>query len=135
VNDFFQADGIELLWGVPFLRSVLAVVLGYAVFAVSGGLLFKVAGRDPHAAQDLWFVVLAVIYGMVFAGLGGVVAARLARAGGPVLGGWVRGLFALGATVSLLKSAGATWSQWSAILLMAPCACGAVHMRKPRTSG
>jgi hypothetical protein len=102
VNDFFQADGIELLWGVPFLRSVLAVVLGYAVFAVSGGLLFKVAGRDPHAAQDLWFVVLAVIYGMVFAGL-----------------------IAVGTTVSPVKSAGATWSQWSAILLMAPCAWGA----------
>ena len=65
MTDFFRALGIELLWGVSFLRSVVAVVLGYAVFAVSGGLLFKVAGRDPHAVQELWFVVLAVIYGMV----------------------------------------------------------------------
>jgi len=100
-------------------------VLGYAVFAVSGGLLFRVAGRDPHAVQDLWFVVLAVVYGMVFAGLGGVVAARLAPSRGAVHAGVVTGLIALGAMVSLVKSAGATWSQWSAILLMAPCAWGA----------
>ena len=125
MTDFFRALGIELLWGVPFLRSVVAVVLGYAVFAVSGGLLFQVARRDPHAVQEVWFVVLAVIYGMVFAGLGGVVASRLAPSRGAVHAGVVTGLIALGATVSLVKSAGATWSQWSAILLMAPCAWGA----------
>ena len=125
MTDLFRAHGIELLWGVRLLRSLLAVVLGYAVFAVSGGLLFRVAGRDPHAVQDLWFVVLAVVYGMVFAGLGGVVAARLAPSRGAVHAGVVTGLIALGATVSLVRSAGATWSQWSAILLMAPCAWGA----------
>lgn len=110
---------------MALLRSVIAVVLGYAVFAVSGGQLFRVAWRDPHAVQDLWFVILAVVYGMVSAGLGGVVAARLAPSRGAVHAGLVTGLIAVGATVSLVKSAGATWSQWPAILLMAPCAWGA----------
>ena len=110
---------------MALLRSVIAVVLGYAVFAVSGGLLFRVAGRNPHAVQDLWFVILAVVYGMVFAGLGGALAARIAPSRPAVHAGLVTGLIAAGATVSLVKSSGATWSQWSAILLMAPCAWGA----------
>ena len=70
-------------------------------------------------------MILAVVYGMVSAGLGGVVAARLAPSRGAVHAGLVTGLIAVGATVSLVKSAGATWSQWPALVLRAPGAGGA----------
>jgi len=60
---------------------------------------------------------------MLFAGLGGVVASRIApHRGWAVVG--MTCLLALGAAVSLVTSpaADARWSQWSAILLMAPSA-------------
>jgi len=112
---------------VSILRSVVAVVLGYAVFAVSAGALFRLAGRDPHAPQSTGFMLFAVVYGVTFAGAGGILASRLARAKGTVHAAVVTLLIAMGAIISLVASpgAGATWSQWSALLLMAPAAWGA----------
>lgn len=40
--------------------------------------VFRSSGRDLHAVQPLWFVILTTIYGMLFAGLGAIIAARLA---------------------------------------------------------
>ena len=106
------------------IRSVVAVILGYVVFALSAVLLFHVAGRDPHAPQAFGFIVFAVIYGIIFAGLGGLLAARLAPAKGTVHAAFVTAVIALGATVSLVArpGAGSTWSQWTALVLMAPSA-------------
>ena len=106
------------------LRSILAVLLGYAVFALSAVLLFQLAGRDPHSPQSLWFILVSVIYGVIFAGLGGLLAARMAPAKGTRHAAFVTLLIAIGAAVSLVASpgAGSTWSQWTALLLMAPSA-------------
>lgn len=106
------------------LRSVSAVVGGYLIFALSAVVLFHLSGRDPHAPQPLWFVVAAVVYGMGFAALGGIFAARLALGRGLLHAGIVAVVVALGASVSLVASpgAGATWSQWTALALMAPSA-------------
>jgi len=105
-----------------FARSVVAVLLGYAVFGLSAAILFRAADRDPHAAQPLLFTILAILYGVAFAGLAGFVAARLAPAKPAVDAAVVAGLIAIGATASLVASPGdgATWSQWAALLLMAP---------------
>ena len=104
------------------LRTIAAVTVGYLIFALSAVALFRLSGRDPHAPQPLGVVIASVIFGMVFAALGGVVAARLApsRALRHAGGGAV--LLALGAGVSLVASpaADATWSQWAALALMAP---------------
>ena len=98
--------------------------------------LFQLSGRDPHAPQPLWFVVTSVVYGMVFAALGGFVAARVAPARGLRHAAGVAILLALGASVSLLASSGddATWSQWTALALMAPSAYvgGRFAARGPR---
>ncbi len=109
---------------VSVFRSIAAVVLGYAVFAVSAVLLFNVAGRDPHAPQNLAFIVFAVVYGIAFAALGGLLAARIAPANGAIHAAFVTLVIALGAAVSLFASpgAGSTWSQWAALVLMAPSA-------------
>lgn len=84
------------------IRSLVAVLGGYLIFALSAVALFKLAGRAPHAPQPIWFMAVSVACGMVFAALAG----------------------AVGATVSLILSPreGSTWSQWSALLLMAPSA-------------
>jgi hypothetical protein len=104
------------------LRSVSAVLVGYLIFALSAVALFQLTGRDPHATQPLWFTISAVIYGIVFAGVGGAVAAWIAPQRPWLHAGVVAGILALGATVSLVASAGATWSQWAALVVMAPAA-------------
>ncbi len=105
------------------LRGVLAVVLGYAVFALSAVALFQVAGRNPHAPQDMGFIVIADLIGMAFAGFGGLLASRLAPSNPNLHAALVSGLIALGAAASLLASPArdATWSQWSALALISPC--------------
>jgi hypothetical protein len=115
---------------VNILRSVVAVILGYAVFAASAVLLFNIAGRDPHAPQNFGFILSAVIYGIVFAGLGGLLAAWIAARRGELHAALVALAIALGAIVSLVASprAGSTWSQWSAIALMAPSAWGTARL-------
>jgi len=119
---------------VSILRSVIAIVLGYAVFAVSAGLLFRLTGRDPHAPQSAGFMLFAVVYGIAFAGVGGILASRVAQGKGTVHAAFVTLLIALGATISLVASpgAGATWSQWSALVLMAPAAWGAAAISARR---
>jgi hypothetical protein len=106
------------------LRTVAAVVGGYLIFALSAVALFHVTGRDPHAPQPIWFVAATVAYGIVFATLAGFVAARCARARPLRHAAGVAVLLALGATVSLVAhpGVGATWSQWGALILMAPSA-------------
>ena len=109
---------------MSFLRSIVAVILGYIVFAVSAALLFQSLGVNPHAPQSPAFMAGTAVFGMVFAFLGGLLAARLA----PGRPGWHAGLvsvlIAAGATASLFASPAtdATWSQWAALLLMAPAA-------------
>ena len=118
------------------LRTVAAVIVGYLIFALSAVSLFRLSGRDPHALQPLGFVIASVIYGMVFAALGGVVAARLAPSRALLDAGSVAVLLALRAGVSLVASPGAdaTWSQWAALALMAPSAYvgGYIATRGPR---
>ncbi len=113
------------------VRSVAAVLIGYVVFAGSAVLLFNAAGRDPHAPQSLGFIIFTVVYGILFAGLGGLLAARIAPKKPTVHAALVSLLIALGATVSLLAApgAGSTWSQWAALIFMAPSAWGATKAR------
>jgi hypothetical protein len=105
-------------------RSLLAVVVGYLIFAFSAVALFRLSGRDPHAPRPAWFMLLATVSGMIFSGAGGYCAAMIAPSRGRGHAAIVAVLVALGAAVSLGTSPAtdATWSQWGALLLMAPSA-------------
>ncbi|MEP6778856.1 MAG: hypothetical protein ABJC26_03135 [Gemmatimonadaceae bacterium] len=105
-------------------RSIVAVVFGYFLFAASAAGMFALSGRNPHARQDIGFMAFAVLYGMLFAWLGGRFAARIALVRPPLHANIVAALIALGAMVSLATSPAteATWSQWTAIIFMVPCA-------------
>ena len=61
------------------VRSVLAVIAGYLVFAVSAILLFRLSGHDPHAPAEIGFVLVTIVYGMLFATLAGFLAALLGK--------------------------------------------------------
>jgi hypothetical protein len=106
------------------LKSVIGVVVGYLVFAVSAALLFVASGRDPHQEQGIGFVVFTVVYGVIFAAIGGYVAGVIARRKPGLHGAVVALVLAVGATTSFLTQpgAGSRWTQVAALVLMAPAA-------------
>lgn len=106
------------------LRSVAAVVAGYALFAVSAVLIFGVSGRDPHAAAPVAFMIGSTLYGVVFALLAGYLCARVARRAELAHGLALGALLGAASVVSIVaRRPGATvWSQTAALTLMAPAA-------------
>lgn len=107
---------------MKYIRSMVGVVIGYAVFAISAVVLFRLSGRDPHAPQDSLFILAASTYGIAFAALGGAVAGLIPGRRSLVHSACVAAFIALGALGSLIASPdrAAIWSQLSALLLMAP---------------
>ena len=105
-------------------RSILAVVVGYFIFALSAFAFFKLSGQPPHQAAPMPIMLESIAVGMVFALLGGYAAAWLARRRPVAHGVGVAAVLALGATISLFSALGkgAVWSQVAALVLMAPCA-------------
>ena len=119
------------------LRSVAVVILGYIIFAGTAALIFKLSGQEPHAAATMGFKILATLYGMFFAAIGGWIAARLSSRKPLSHAIAVGGLIAIGAIISLLFSGTTyTWSMWSALILMSPCAAlgGKFHSRSRKAS-
>jgi hypothetical protein len=118
------------------LRSILGVVTGYMVFAVSGFALFHITGQPPHGEASPLFMIGATVYGVAFALFGGY------------LSGWIAGrrplihavamavILALGAAVSLAATIGkgAIWSQVCAVALMAPAAAAGGWLRQRITN-
>ena len=115
------------------LRSIVAVVAGYAVFGASAAILFPLTGRDPHAQAPMTFMIWTIVFGIVFAAAGGYAAAAIAprkpRAHAAVVGA----LIAVGAAVSLVAApSDARWSQLAALFLMAPAAAAGGTVRRHR---
>ena len=111
------------------LRSAGAVIAGYLIFALSAVLWFQLSGNDPHRAPTLGFAVASVVWGIVFAALGGWAATRIGASGRFQPGYIVAALIFSGATASLIASPGegARWTQISALALMAPAAAIATY--------
>jgi hypothetical protein len=111
-------------------RSIIAILFGYVVFAGSAVLLFQISGHRPHAEASLSFKAAAVVYGMFFAAVAGWLTAWIAARRPFEHGVFLACVIAKGAFISLLfANAAATWSQWSAIFLMAPMAIGGSYWR------
>jgi hypothetical protein len=106
------------------IRSIVAVVIGYLVFALSAFAFFQLSGQAPHRAAPMSVMLASAGFGVVFAILGGYVAAWLAQRRPIAHGLAVAGVLAVGAAASLLSTLGngAIWSQVNALLLMAPSA-------------
>jgi len=109
---------------MKIVRSIAAVTAGYLIFGISAGLLFRFAHRDPHAPAPASFMILSTVYGLVFAGLGGYVAARIANCLELFHGALVALLMATGALISLFAEIdkGSVWPQIAALLFMVPAA-------------
>jgi hypothetical protein len=111
-------------------RNIAAVAVGYLVFALSAVALFQLSGERPHAPASSLFMAVCAAYGMMFAGLGGWLAAAVSTRRPMLHGSLVAILIAIGAIMSLLFSASqAHWSQWEALILMAPMAVVGASVR------
>jgi len=53
------------------LRAIAGIVVGYLIFAVPSFLVFRLMHVDPHVPASPAFEAIAVVYGIVFALLGG----------------------------------------------------------------
>jgi hypothetical protein len=106
------------------MRSVLGVITGYLIFAVCSFALFRLSRHDPYAAASAGFKALAIVLGILFAALGGFVASAIARRNAIAHGAAVAFLIALVAGISLraLPPKGEGWTQFAAIMAMAPAA-------------
>ncbi len=115
-------------------RPILAIVIGYLVFAVPSVALFNIGVIDPHVPPSGRVFLFGLAYGVFFALLAGWVAIRIV--GRAVL--WpalvVAALVALLAAVSLAFAQGAYWTELSALILMAPAVVvgGAFRLRNQR---
>jgi len=109
---------------IALLRSILAVVVGYAVFAASSGAIFMLSGHAAHASASPAFMLITILAGVVFAAVGGYVAGWLAGRRPVAHAVAMAVLLAVGATVSLVMTLGhgAVWTQVAALVLMAPSA-------------
>jgi hypothetical protein len=106
------------------MKSVLAVLVGYLVFAVSAIILFRVFAVDPHQEPELGFRIWSTVYGVVFAFAGGYLAARIAGNKETAHASAVACILAVIATVSLIAQPGhgSLWSQFAALGFMTPAA-------------
>jgi hypothetical protein len=116
------------------MRTFLAVIAGYLIFAVSAVLLFHLTNIDPHSPAALGIKTITVAYGLAFAYLGGFVAGRIAGRTDLVSGIALAIVIALGATISIVArpGAGALWTQTAALVLFAPASFAGDWTRRAR---
>src|SRR5262245_7812936 len=109
---------------IALLRSLAAVLLGYAVFAASAFAVFRLSGHNPHAPASVPFMLGTIASGVVFATAGGYVAGWLAGRRPLVHAVALAVVILAGAAASLASTLGhgAVWSQVAALALMAPAA-------------
>ena len=121
------------------MRTFLAVVAGYLIFAVSAVLLFHLTNVDPHSPASLSFKALTITYGLAFALVAGFVAGHIARRTDLVCGIALALVIGLGATISMIArpGAGSLWTQTAALVLCAPASLAGdwARRRRRRTTG
>jgi len=101
------------------LRTIAGIIIGYLIFAGPSFLLFRLAYVDPHAPASLTVKVIAIIYGMVFALLGGYLGTTIGQKF------WIAftiaAILTAGAVSSMIAT-GINWSPLAALLCMARAA-------------
>lgn len=114
------------------LRSIFAVISGYALFVISAILLFKLSGIDPHADVSVGFIIITIIYGMLFCFIGGFLTQFISRSGKLTINYILAAIIAGFATFSLFKTTGNHYSQLAAIFLFAPTSilAGLVYLKR-----
>lgn len=102
------------------IRNILAVIVGYLIFVVSGVLLFQLSGQKRHGETSVPFIIFVIIYGAVFATIGGFIAQIIAKSKTLIINYVLASMMAGFAAFSLFKTDGNHYTQIAAIFLFAP---------------
>lgn len=117
---------------MTYMKSIVSVLAGYLVFAISAVLLFQLSGIDPHAQPHLSFMFSSIIYGCAFSTLGGYITASIARSKGTAHAAALAVLLTALAGLSLIAAKGSHWTEIATIFPMSPCAILGGYLRKLR---
>jgi hypothetical protein len=102
------------------IRNILAVIIGYLIFAISAALLFQLSGQNPHGDTSVSFAAFVILYGAVFATVGGFITQAIAVSKTLTVN-YVLALIMAGfAAFSLFAASGNHYTQIAAIFLFAP---------------
>jgi nitrate/nitrite transporter NarK len=114
------------------IRNILAVIVGYLIFVVSAVLLFQLTGQKPHGETSTAFMIFVVLYGAVFATVGGFIAQIIAKSKTLIINYILALMMAGFAAFSLFKTDGNHYTQIAAIFLFAPLSVlgGYLYLRK-----
>jgi hypothetical protein len=106
------------------LRSVLAVLAGYLIYSVPTVLLYQAAGQASPMRPTSGFVVGSALQGILFAFLGGYVAAWIAPLRDRLHAGVVALIIAAAALLQAWANPdiSASGTQLTALFFVAPCA-------------
>jgi hypothetical protein len=112
------------------LRKILAVIAGYAVFAVSSALLFIITKHEPHGDASIAFKAVTIAYGLFFSIISGLILQLVAMQKNVTLNFILAGVIFLLATVSLFTSSGSHWTQLFAMFIFAPASILGGRLKK-----
>jgi high-affinity Fe2+/Pb2+ permease len=102
------------------VRSILAIIAGYALFVAASLVYFRVTGRAPHAAATPGFIALTALYGAVSSFFAGLLTCWVSNKGSLKSNYFLAAIIAGFAAFSLFKSAGSHWTQLLAMFIFAP---------------
>lgn len=112
------------------LRSIIAVVVGYFIFASGGIGFYQLTGRHPRDLGGPAFMLGALLYGVLFATLAGYVTAPIAPRFEFEHSLTLASIIAAGGAASLIAKPGVRWIQIAALLTTAPMAMIGGYLRR-----
>ena len=101
-------------------RNILAVAVGYLIFAVSAVLLFSLGAIDPHADASVGTIILVIVFGAVFSFIAGFTAKAVAGSQSLAVNIALAALVFAFAAFSFFASAGSHYTQIAAMFVFAP---------------
>jgi len=109
---------------MQWIRSIVAVGLGFGIFVIGSFMPRGAVTADPGAPATLGLVAGSIAYGSVFAALGGLAAASLPGRRPLAHALVVAALIAIAGIIHPLLEPGTNprWLDISAVLVMAPAA-------------
>ena len=113
-------------------RNIIAVILGYVIFAVSAVLLFQLSKIDPHANPSTGVIIVTLVFGFVFSFIGGLLTQLISKPHSLTINYVLAAIMTGFAAFSWFKSPGNHFSQIAAIFLFAPASIlgGFTFLRK-----
>ncbi|WP_316771825.1 hypothetical protein [Pedobacter frigiditerrae] len=102
------------------IRKILAVIVGYIIFAATALAFFKVFDIEAHSVASTTVMIQTAINGIIFSALAGWITQLIAKTGNLKINYILALLIAAFATFSFFKASGEHWTQLMAIFIFAP---------------